>query len=158
MLIVNVDGFGYGGSLALEPGFIPMIEKLQVGGVIPHYGSTDYQRIRRTNRALAAMTEQPLLICCDIVKIASPLARPGASPKIARFGDGYVGGFIGRFRGLPDEDFRRLAMLNAFTFWHPWASTSRWAPLSTTARATRGQWTGHASSWRSWAGSRCFPC
>ncbi len=113
MLVVNVDGFGYNGPLALEPGFVPMVERLQVGGVIPHYGSTDWQKIRRTNRALAGMTGQPLLICCDIVRIALPAAK-GAAATTARFGDGYVGGFIGRFRGLPDEDFRRLAGLNAF--------------------------------------------
>jgi beta-glucosidase-like glycosyl hydrolase len=115
MLVVNVDGFGYAGPLALEPGFVPMVEKLQVGGVIPHYGSTDWKRIRRTNRALGAMTAQPLLICCDTVKIAVPAGK-GAAATTVRFGDGWVGGFIGRFRGLPDEDFRRLAALNAFAF------------------------------------------
>ena len=46
LLIVNVDGFGYAGPLALEPGFAPMVQRLQIGGVIPHYGSTSYERIR----------------------------------------------------------------------------------------------------------------
>ncbi|HTP57522.1 MAG TPA: glycoside hydrolase family 3 N-terminal domain-containing protein, partial [Spirochaetia bacterium] len=32
------------------------------------------------------------------------------------FGDGYVGGFIGRFRSLPDDQFQTLARLNAFVF------------------------------------------
>ena len=110
LFVVNVDGFGYSGPLALAPGYIPMVERLQVGGVIPHYASTDFERIRRTNRALSAMTREPLLICCDIVRLS------GKAGKTARFGDGYVGGFIGRFRRLSDADYRSLASLNAFVF------------------------------------------
>jgi beta-glucosidase-like glycosyl hydrolase len=114
MFIINVDGFGYPGTpLALEPDFAPLVEQLQVGGVIPHYGSSDYQRIRRTNRALSAMTRLPLLVCCDIVWL-----RAGAGARAVRgsFGDGYVGGFIGRYRALPDAEFQTLAGLNAFVF------------------------------------------
>ena len=110
LFVVNVDGFGYSGPLALAPGYIPMVERLQVGGVIPHYASTDFERIRRTNRALSAMTREPLLICCDIVRLS------GKAGKTARFGDGYVGGFIGRFRGLSDPGYQSLASLNAFVF------------------------------------------
>ncbi len=109
LLVINVDGFGYSGPLALAPGFADLVRKLQVGGVIPHYGSTDYARIARTNRALAAMTDQPLLICGDIVKLR------GAA-GVASFGDGYVGGFLGRYRGLRDEELQTLAGLNAFVF------------------------------------------
>jgi beta-glucosidase-like glycosyl hydrolase len=109
LLVVNVDGFGATGDLALEPGFVPMVEKLQVGGVIPHYGSTSYERIRRTNRALAALTRLPLLLCCDIVKIRGP-------GGVTSFGDGYVGGFLGRFRPLGDAEMDTLARLNAFAF------------------------------------------
>jgi hypothetical protein len=107
LLVVNVDGFGYSGPLALEPGFAPMVHRLQIGGVIPHYGSTSYERIRRTNRALAGLTDLPLLICSDIVKLRG--AR-----RTASFGDGYVGGFIGRFRRMTDGPFQALARLNAF--------------------------------------------
>ena len=109
LLIVNVDGFGYAGPLALEPGFAPMVQRLQVGGVIPHYGSTSYERIRLTNRTLAGLTDLPLLICCDIVKLKG-------SSNTASFGDGYVGGFLGRFRRLQDDPFRTLARLNAYVF------------------------------------------
>ncbi len=110
LFIVNVDGFGASGPLALEDNFAPMIRELQVGGVIPHYGSSSYQRIRRTNRALAEMTRLPLLLCSDIVRLASSRGKREA------FGDGYVGGFIGRFRALPDSQFETLAELNAFVF------------------------------------------
>lgn len=109
LLIVNVDGFGYTGPLALEPGFAPMVQRLQVGGVIPHYGSTSYERIRLTNRSLAGLTDLPLLICCDIVKLKAP-------SRTASFGDGYVGGFLGKFRRLQDEPFRKLARMNAYVF------------------------------------------
>ncbi len=112
LFVVNVDGFGYSGSLALSPGYVALVKRLQVGGVIPHYGSTDIERIRRTNRALSAMTEEPLLICCDIVKLSG--APAGKAGRTARFGDGYIGGFIGRFRRLSDSDYRSLASLNAF--------------------------------------------
>ena len=107
LLVVNVDGFGYSGPLALEPGFVPMLQRLQIGGVIPHYGSTSYERIRRTNRSLLELTELPLLICTDIVKLKG-------STRTASFGDGYVGGFLGKFRRLRDDQFRVLARLNAF--------------------------------------------
>jgi beta-glucosidase-like glycosyl hydrolase len=107
LFIVNVDGFGYAGPLALEPGFAPMIERLQIGGVIPHYGSTNYERIRRTNRALAGMTRLPILLCSDIVKISS-------AGVVGTIGDGYVGGFLGRFRRLPDSELETLARLDAF--------------------------------------------
>jgi len=107
LLIVNVDGFGYSGPLALEPGFTSLVARLQLGGVIPHYGSTSYEKIRRTNRALSALTELPLLLCCDTVKLK------GAS-RVAAFGDGYVGGFLGKFRQLPDPELQTLARLNAF--------------------------------------------
>jgi beta-glucosidase-like glycosyl hydrolase len=109
LLVVNVDGFGYSGSLALSPAYADLVRSLQIGGVIPHYGSTDYERIRRTNKALREMTDQPLLVCCDIVKLAGR-ASTGS------FGDGYVGGFLGRFRALPDAAFGTLAGLNAFAF------------------------------------------
>jgi len=109
MLVVNVDGFGYSGPLALEPAFAPMVQRLKIGGVIPHYGSTSYERIRRTNRALAALTTAPLLICSDIVKLS-------AAGRTASFGDGYVGGFLGRYRDLPDDQLSGLARLNAFVF------------------------------------------
>jgi len=113
LFIVNVDGFGWSGPLALEPGFAPMIEQLQVGGVIPHYGSSDYRKIRRTNRALAGLTRLPLLVCCDIVRLRS---TAGGRALTASFGDGYVGGFIGRYRALADGQFQTLAELNAFIF------------------------------------------
>jgi beta-glucosidase-like glycosyl hydrolase len=112
LFVVNVDGFGYSGPLALAPGYVALVKRLQVGGVIPHYGSTDIERIRRTNRALSAMTREPLMICCDIVKLSE--APTGKAGRTARFGDGYVGGFIGRFRGLSDPNYRSLASLNAF--------------------------------------------
>ncbi|HET6450011.1 MAG TPA: glycoside hydrolase family 3 N-terminal domain-containing protein, partial [Spirochaetia bacterium] len=102
-------GFGYSGQLALEPGFDAMVSRLQIGGVIPHYGSTSYERIRRTNRYLAGLTTEPLLICADIIKLA-------AGGRVESFGDGYVGGFIGRFSALPDDPFSTLAELNAFAF------------------------------------------
>jgi len=53
------------------------------------------------------MTDLPLLICCDIVKIRGKAA-------VGSFGDGYVGGFIGKFRPLADGPFQTLARLNAF--------------------------------------------
>ena len=109
LLIINVDGFGYSGRLALAPGYADLVARLQVGGVIPHYGSTDYERIARTNRALAGMTTLPLLICSDMVKLKGPSTT-------ASFGDGYVGGFLGRFRSLPDAELETLARLNAFVF------------------------------------------
>ena len=109
LFIVNVDGFGYSGQLALEPEFSPMVERLQIGGVIPHYGSTNYERIRRTNRALKGLTRLPLLVCCDIVKIKGANA-------VGSLGDGYVGGFLGRFKRLPDTELETLARLNAFVF------------------------------------------
>ncbi len=109
LFIVNVDGFGYGGPLALEPEFAPLVAQLQIGGVIPHYGSTNYERIRRTNRALKGLTKLPLLVCSDIVKIK------GAG-VIGTFGDGYVGGFLGRFKLLPDSELGTLARVNAFVF------------------------------------------
>lgn len=109
LMIVNVDGFGATGDLALEPGFTDMVAELQIGGVIPHYGTTDYDRIRRTNRGLAALTRLPLLLCCDIVKIRGDSGT-------ASFGDGYVGGFLGKFKGLSDPSFDTLARLNAFVF------------------------------------------
>ena len=109
LMIVNVDGFGVTAHLGLEPGFPELVSELQVGGVIPHYGTADYLSIRLTNRGLAALTELPLLLCCDIVKI-----RVGSAA--ASFGDGYVGGFLGKYRNLADSSFDTLARLNAFTF------------------------------------------
>jgi beta-glucosidase-like glycosyl hydrolase len=35
---------------------------------------------------------------------------------VASFGDGYVGGFLGRYRPLPDAELETLARLNAFIF------------------------------------------
>ncbi|HTZ52957.1 MAG TPA: glycoside hydrolase family 3 N-terminal domain-containing protein [Spirochaetia bacterium] len=109
LLVVNVDGFGYSGPLALEPAFAPMVQRLEIGAVIPHYGSTSFERIRSTNRALAALTKAPLMVCSDIVRLS------GAG-RVASFGDGYVGGFLGRYRGLPDDQLATLARLNAFVF------------------------------------------
>jgi hypothetical protein len=109
LFIINVDGFGYEGSLALAPAYAELVRRLQIGGVIPHYGSTVYERIRRTNRALAEMTRQPLLLCCDIVKLAGPSGT-------GSFGDGYVGGFLGKYKRLPDRELATLAALNGLAF------------------------------------------
>ncbi len=43
------------GTLALAPAFAELVRKIRPGGVIPHYGSTDYAKIVRTNRALAEL-------------------------------------------------------------------------------------------------------
>jgi len=109
LLVINVDGFGYAGPLALAPAFVQLVNGLQVGGVIPHYGSVDYDRIARTNHALAALTTAPLLLCADIVKLRG-------ADGIASFGDGYVGGFLGHYRDLGDDELSTLARLNAFVF------------------------------------------
>jgi beta-glucosidase-like glycosyl hydrolase len=109
LLIVNVDGFGWSGPRAVSPGYESLVHDLQIGGVIPHYGSMSYERIRAANRSLATLTELPLLIAADIVKLKG-------SSTTGSFGDGYVGGFLGRFKGLPDPELRTLAELDAFTF------------------------------------------
>ncbi len=109
LLVVNVDGFGYSGPLALEPAFAPMVARLRIGGVIPHYGSVNYERIRATNRALSSLTDAPLLICSDIVKLSS-------AGRTASFGDGYIGGLLGRYRGLADDQLATRARLNGFVF------------------------------------------
>jgi hypothetical protein len=67
----------------------------------------DYEKIRRTNRSLASLTKLPLLVCCDLVKLK-------AGGRLASIGDGYIGGFLGRFRGMPDGQLKDLARLNAF--------------------------------------------
>jgi beta-glucosidase-like glycosyl hydrolase len=113
LFIVNVDGFSYQGTLAVHPDFMDMVGRLQVGGVIPHYGTFDFQKIKATNRALAGLTRLPLLVCADIVGLQCRAAE-GAGAKTARFGDGYSGGFIGQFKDLSDGDFRTLGALNAF--------------------------------------------
>jgi len=132
LFIVNVDGFGYSGPLAVHPSFVEMVKRLQVGGVIPHYGSSDFERIRRTNRALAALTRLPLLVCCDIVTLSS-------GGRTARFGDGYVGGFIGKHRGLADGDFQTLAALNAFVFSALGMNTALGPTVDTSAGEARVQ-------------------
>ncbi|MGA2974507.1 MAG: glycoside hydrolase family 3 N-terminal domain-containing protein [Spirochaetia bacterium] len=109
LFIINVDGFGYSGPLALEPGYAELVQRLQIGGVIPHYGSTSYEKIRRTNQTLSGLTRLPLLICCDIVKLKGPSG-------LGSFGDGYVGGFLGKFRRMQDAELSTLAALNAFAF------------------------------------------
>ncbi len=114
LLVVNVDGFGWGGRQAVLPEFLTMVERLQLGGVIPHYGTTSFTRIRAANRALAGLTREPLLLCCDMVSLRAQ--GPDGTARTARFGDGYTGGFIGRFAGLRDEDFRALSELNARAF------------------------------------------
>ncbi len=107
LFIINVDGFGWSGTLALDPAFVELVTRLQIGGVIPHYASVDYERIRRTNSALSSLTTQPLLICSDILTLRG-------SSRTGTFGDGYVGGFLGRFSALPDAGLETLAGLNAF--------------------------------------------
>jgi hypothetical protein len=108
LLVVNVDGFGASGDLAVSDDYIDLVERLQVGGVIPHYGQCSPALIRRTNEALLARTKTRLLIASDIVSLCAP---GGAR---ATFGDGYVGGFVGRHRDLADDSFRSLAVLNAY--------------------------------------------
>jgi hypothetical protein len=130
LMIVNVDGFGVTGNLALEPGFAEMVAELQIGGVIPHYGTTDYEKIRRTNRSLASLTRLPLLVSCDIVKIR------GASAT-GSFGDGYVGGFLGKFKRLPDPAFDTLARLNAFVFAAIGANVALGPTVDTSTRDAR---------------------
>ncbi|HEY9595634.1 MAG TPA: hypothetical protein VHE79_14240, partial [Spirochaetia bacterium] len=107
LFVINVDGFGWNGPAAVSPGYVAVVRDLQIGAVIPHYGSTSYERIRAANRELTGLTDLPLLVCLDIVKLR-------AAGKTVSLGDGYVGGMLGRFRRLPDQELRSLAELDAF--------------------------------------------
>lgn len=108
LLMVNVDGFGATGELAVTRGYLDLVERLQIGAVIPHYGRCDPNVIRATNAELRRRTREPLLIASDIVTLCA------ADGTRASFGDGYVGGIIGKYRALADGAFERLAELNAF--------------------------------------------
>jgi len=116
LFIVNVDGFQYEGALAVHPAYVELAESLKVGGVIPHYGSASFAKIRDTNRELARRVPS-LLIASDLVTLAGETpASTGRKTAKASFGDGYVGGFIGRYRSLPDDGFAGLAYLDAFVY------------------------------------------
>lgn len=117
LFIVNVDGFKYEGALAVHPLYIQLVESLKAGGVIPHYGSASFSKIRETNRELARRSAPSLLITSDLITLAPEgKAATGRDAPKASFGDGYVGGFIGRYDAAADGDFPKLAYLDAFVY------------------------------------------
>ena len=131
LLMVNVDGFGATGELAVTRGYLDLVERLQIGAVIPHYGRCDYEVIRATNAELRRRTKEPLLIASDIVTLCA------ADGSRASFGDGYVGGIIGKHRALDDRAFERLADLNAFVCKALGMSCALWPTLDSSTRDDR---------------------
>jgi hypothetical protein len=131
LLVVNVDGFGTTGSLAVTQGYLDLLSRVQVGGVIPHYGRSEYGVLRATNAELARRTRAPLLIASDIVTLS---AIDGSR---AQFGDGYVGGFIGKHRALSDAAFARLAFLNAFVCRALGMGCALWPTVDASTREAR---------------------
>ena len=136
LLMVNVDGFGVSGKLAVSGGYLDLVEKVQVGGVIPHYGRTTPSTIRATNEALASLTRLPLFIASDIVTLRTEGSSGGAAAQ-ASFGDGYVGGFIGRYRSLPDTAFAQLARVNAYMLRALGMNAALWPTVDASTRDDR---------------------
>lgn len=82
LMYVNVDGFG--SKSAIDPAYLKLVKKLQIGGVLPHYSTKNYIKVKEANETLQKQTDLPLLIGADYVKVESTNAGLGVGPGLMR--------------------------------------------------------------------------
>lgn len=88
LLYVNVDGYQTKPAQAVWPEYIELARGLQLGGVLPHFGVREPEKVRAAVRQLQAATALPLLVGVDYWE---------------RFGLGYGGGALAKLHGkIPD--------------------------------------------------------
>lgn len=101
LLYINVDG--YGSRHAVDPYYLKLVERIQPGGVLPHYNSSSTEKIREASLALQAKSKLPLMIGIDYQRVDPPGAATSSGPsKEFRLGLGYGGGFLGSFNANTD--------------------------------------------------------
>jgi len=94
------------GPLALAPAFVELVTRLRSAGSSPlrerrlRADQAHQQRAFRAHRGAAPDLQRHLSL--------------RGKSRTGTFGDGYVGGFLGRFKAMPDAEFDTLAALNAF--------------------------------------------
>jgi beta-glucosidase-like glycosyl hydrolase len=113
LLIVNVDGFATGEGVAISPAYLDLVEAIQPGGVLPHYGTRSFSRVRQANEELRKRARLPLLVAADLLVLGGEDRGSGAR---AEFGDGYEGGLSLRRASLDAGDFKLLSQANAYVY------------------------------------------
>jgi len=116
LFYINIDGIGYQGEYAVDPGYFSLINKLQVGGVLVHYNTTDPHLIRKTNDKLSTLTDTPLFIGVDYVKLKriSAKTKGTAQNKPLLIGNGFTSGCLTRYSRLDSASFKAITTLHAF--------------------------------------------
>ena len=107
LLYVNVDGWGANGR-SIHPGYIKMVNDLQIGGVLPHSANSDYKTQKSDFQALQAATELPLMIGVDYLALTTD-GRTGA-----KFGMGFGSGFLHSAGYAPPECLTALSYMEGF--------------------------------------------
>lgn len=111
LFYVNVDGFGSSrvpGDDAISPGYVQMVKDLQIGGVLPHFGTSTIKKMNSAAVNLQKASDHPLMMGVDYLSISHP---PSTSSHV---GLGFHGGFMSDYGEATMSCKKELASLSAF--------------------------------------------
>lgn len=119
LLYITVDGFGDDTTQAIHPEYLKVVQELNPGGVLPRFGTQNYNHIREATAALQAAAKDPLLIGVDYAAVnftaRSHAPNMVGPPHEVTFGLGYGGGKIAELNSASEKScFEKLMYLEAF--------------------------------------------
>ncbi len=111
LFYVNVDGFGENVNESIHPLYIKMVHNLNIGGVLPHFGSIndDYRQMRNSVYKLKKASVLPLFVGVDYIN--GKLNK--YKTRFSYLGLGYGSGFMNSVNKLPQKCASRRSYLHA---------------------------------------------
>ncbi|OFZ63974.1 MAG: hypothetical protein A2577_12800 [Bdellovibrionales bacterium RIFOXYD1_FULL_36_51] len=104
LMYITADGFG--SNYTIHPDYDRLIKRIQPGGVLPHYNSSNINKIRRANEVLQNNSLLPLMIGIDYQSVK-------ADGKEIRIGLGFGSGLVGTVGEQSPECYEKIATLDA---------------------------------------------
>ena len=105
LMYINVDG--YGSSYTIHPLYDDLVERIQPGGVLPHYNSSDIEKIKKSNKVLQGKSKLALMIGVDHQAIKSSI---GSNYNI---GLGYGDNIFKDLENQSLECYKRISSIEA---------------------------------------------
>ncbi len=99
LLYINVDGFD--SNFTIDPAYDRLVKRIQPGGVLPKYNSSNPVKIKRASETLQSMSVNPLLIGIDSKNV---------EPDI---GLGFGCGMANELGGVDEGCFEKVALIEA---------------------------------------------
>jgi len=128
LMYITADGFS--SNYTIHPDYDRLIKRIQPGGVLPHYNSSDINKIKKANETLQNNSNLPLMIGIDYQTVK-------ADGKEVTMGLGFGSGMVGKLGEQSPECYEKIATLDAAL--HKYAGINN--PLGPTIENSKG-WEG----------------